>query len=238
MEYLFNGTDDFFAAAAVALQSPQPALFRREEEQLDLFGAARPWPAAAGLRLQQSIEESYGSDLLCALTFALCDAKDASSALFSLLRRIIAEGPQVWGDSGDPACLQARQSARRAAGEFHKYCGICRFEPYQPLATRLAIIQPKADVIKQLAAFFASRLPDCDWALYDAGRRLLCRYASGSQSLTLLRGQLPTIQPLDQTALDFAHYFRLSSIESRISKKRQNRCLPQNLRLFMSEFLA
>ncbi len=133
------------------------------------------------------------------------------------------------------------QLSRNTGVEIHHLLGFLRFQELEN-GVLLARYAPKNDITAMLAAHFADRLPNEDFAIYDEKRQYYALHPKGKQWY-LVREALPFAEGEAAYSEDEANYQALYrqfcgavTVQERKNKQLQRNMLPYRFRKYMVEF--
>lgn len=131
--------------------------------------------------------------------------------------------------------------SRSTGIEIHHYLGFLRFRELQS-GILFARYSPKNDITSMIMPHFANRLPQEDFAVYDAGRGYYAVHPKNKQWY-LVREELPFEEAQEQYSQSEAEYQKLYrhfcqsiAIAERKNQKLQRNMLPLRFRKYMTEF--
>ena len=168
--------------------------------------------------------------------------KDTGNDIYNYLRLAFKYGKNINSMSGEEVVMKLLKFQTAVIREIHSYKEFTRFkEVGEDLF--LATIEPKHDILAELAYHFKNRMPSLNWIIIDCSRSIALIHPKDSNCYlqTVEKNELEAAAKLNDIKTPYAKlwkaFFENVSIKERENVNLQRQHCPIIRRKYMTEFI-
>lgn len=122
-------------------------------------------------KVMRSVRQKISFEAYRAVSLASLYREDVLNDIYEFLRLGFQTGRNVTSMLFDPHVMKVMEAERRVGNEIHRFVEFARFDE-MPSGVLISHIEPKNQILYQVAEHFADRMPSVHWMIIDDGRRL------------------------------------------------------------------
>lgn len=239
-----------YTAWAWALENghEQMRLQREPVEQMELFDSYShvDGDEETCRKVLSSIRKKIGMDAYVCVCYAAMYGEDVLDDIYRFLRIGFARGEQAVDMLTEPAVLRMMEIRRSVGREIHYFREFVRFDEMifhgEQISVYVSHIEPKHNVVYEVALYFAERMPSEAWMIVDDSRSVAAVHpADGEVYLRQLSsGELQLLRETERQRDSYSElwqtFFEAVAIRRRENRRCQRNLFPIRLRSHATEF--
>ena len=205
----------------------QEILFPAEEIRTDEASAQNVFRALKERTSARTLSEAYHA--------FLSESPGMDVCVLRYLALAWREGPGIGRRLADEPVASVHETARRVAGERHRFLGLVRFRDTGQVL--YAPIEPDFNILPLLGGHFSARLPLERFVIHDVRRKEAVLGYGGTWALSSFDPRPPVRDTEDDIRVRelFRSYFRSTAIAFRKNPELQRSHLPKKYRKWLVE---